>query len=131
MAAMKVATICYVSCLLFFQVCYGQEREFPLLMPHVHPEHAESYMCTPIRIDEEKDFFITGFRPNASQETAHHMLIFGCADPGSEEPVWSCSEMSMENHNSLPCKSNPQILYAWAKDAPELKLPKDVGFRYG
>ncbi len=32
---------------------------------------------------------------------------------------------------SQPCSSKPQILYAWAKDAPKLELPEDVGFRIG
>lgn len=30
-----------------------------------------------------------------------------------------------------PCKSGNQIIYAWAKDAPELALPPDTGFRMG
>ncbi|XP_066274850.1 peptidylglycine alpha-hydroxylating monooxygenase-like [Branchiostoma lanceolatum] len=29
------------------------------------------------------------------------------------------------------CQQGAQILYAWAMDAPELKLPKDVGFEIG
>ena len=32
---------------------------------------------------------------------------------------------------SPPCKTKSQIIYAWAKDAPELKLPEGVGFRVG
>ena len=28
-----------------------------------------------------------------------------------------------------PCKSGNQIIYAWAKDAPELVLPANTGFR--
>jgi hypothetical protein len=36
--------------------------------------------------------------------------------------------LGLESH--APCKSDSQIIYAWAKDAPTLDLPKDVGFRY-
>ena len=32
---------------------------------------------------------------------------------------------------SQPCRSKPQIIYAWAKDAPKLELPEDVAFRVG
>lgn len=30
-----------------------------------------------------------------------------------------------------PCKSGSQIVYAWARDAPRLALPPDVGFLIG
>ena len=48
--------------------------------------------------------------------------------------AWNCGEMAqaqegMELHQ--PCKSGNQIIYAWAMDAPELKLPPDTGFRMG
>merc|ERR1712212_672240 len=48
-------------------------EEFPLLMPRVHPHQAESYLCTPIRVDTDVTYSITGFRPNATKMTAHHM----------------------------------------------------------
>lgn len=63
------------------------------------------------------------------------MLIYGCEEPGSESEVWNCGEMAMtaddggKVERSQPCKSKPNIIYAWAMDAPELHLPKDVGFR--
>ena len=60
--------------------------------------------------------------------------MFGCEEPGSEEPIWNCGEMmqpeeGMELHQ--PCKAGNQIIYAWAHDAPELTLPVDTGFRMG
>merc|ERR1712130_586035 len=58
--------------------------EFPLLMPRVRPHQAESYLCTPIRVDTDVPYSITGFRPNATKMTAHHMLIYGCEEPGAE-----------------------------------------------
>ena len=118
-------------------ICIGANADkFPLLMPKIHPENAEAYLCTPVRLNEDGDkFYITGFEPNATQHTAHHMLIYGCEEPGSMEPVWNCGEMaaSTSENSALesnpPCRSGPQIIYAWAKDAPKLELPKGVGFR--
>lgn len=49
---------------------------------------AELYLCTPIKVDYTKDYFIIGFEPNATMNTAHHMLLYGCGAPGSEKPVW-------------------------------------------
>ena len=74
----------------------------------------------------------TNDRPNATRHTAHHMLIYGCEEPGSDDGYWSCGEMHTEGaDHSPPCKSKSQIIYAWAMDAPELKLPEGVGFRVG
>ena len=65
--------------------------------------------------------------------TAHHMLVFGCEEPGSSQPVWNCGEMSVKQpglESSRPCASGDQIIYAWGMDAPELHLPEGVGFRF-
>ena len=57
-------------------------EEFPLLMPKVKPDLAETYLCTPIRMDTDLTYSIVGFRPNATKMTAHHMLVYGCEEPG-------------------------------------------------
>jgi peptidylglycine monooxygenase len=66
--------------------------------------------------------------------TAHHMLIYGCTDPGSDsESVWNCGEMMSSASDGAaaasPCKTGSQIIYAWAKNAPRLELPDEVAFR--
>lgn len=69
--------------------------------------------------------------------TAHHILIYGCGAPGSQKPVWNCGEMAQDKNSpeesATPCGegSNTQIIYAWARDAPRLDLPHDVGFKVG
>merc|ERR1712018_178365 len=109
-------------------------EEFPLLMPRVHPHQPESYLCTPIRVDTDVPYSITGFRPNATKMTAHHMLIYGCEEPGAESPTWNCGEMAVKEPgmgSAQPCAKGSQIIYAWAMDAESLELPKGVGFRVG
>merc|ERR1711879_582552 len=96
-------------------------QDFPLMMPNVRPSQEEAYMCTPVRITDTETFYVTGFKPNATAHTAHHMLIYGCEEPEAEE--------GLELHP--PCAKGNQIIYAWAMDAPELKLPPDTGFRMG
>lgn len=54
----------------------------------------ELYLCTPIKIDFTKNYYITAFEPNATMGTTHHMLIYGCTKPGSSMPVWNCGEMA-------------------------------------
>lgn len=74
--------------------------------------------------------------------TAHHILIYGCEMPGYYErdtprAVWNCGEMANNagGENYYPkgsiCKGSSQIIYAWAMDAPALKLPAGVGFKVG
>ncbi|XP_054277713.1 peptidylglycine alpha-hydroxylating monooxygenase-like isoform X3 [Macrosteles quadrilineatus] len=116
---------------------YGYKVEkYGLLMPDVHPNMPELYLCTPIRINFTTNYYIVGFEPNATMQTAHHMLLYGCTKPGSMKEVWNCGEMASSSENSAwetasVCASGSTILYAWAKDAPKLELPPEVGFKVG
>uniref|UniRef100_A0A0K0DFW3 peptidylglycine monooxygenase n=1 Tax=Angiostrongylus cantonensis TaxID=6313 RepID=A0A0K0DFW3_ANGCA len=77
---------------------------------------------------------LAGYKANVESHNAHHILLFGCDEPGSDDEVWDCGEMTTipDGLDRAPtCKSNPAILYAWAKNAPELHLPKGVAFRVG
>uniref|UniRef100_A0A8C6KU85 Peptidylglycine alpha-amidating monooxygenase n=1 Tax=Nothobranchius furzeri TaxID=105023 RepID=A0A8C6KU85_NOTFU len=64
---------------------------------------------------------VLDFIPHASMNTVHHMLLFGCRTPVSTAGY--CSQGT--------CKDEASIMYAWARNAPPTKLPKDVGFRVG
>ena len=127
----------WAVCVVFAADLAFAIEHFPLLMPKIHPENAEAYLCTPIRLNDDGHFYVTGFEPNATMHTAHHMLVYGCEEPGSLAPVWNCGEMAASTveagesglETSPPCRSKPQIIYAWAKDAPKLELPDGVGFR--
>ncbi|XP_075215603.1 peptidylglycine-alpha-hydroxylating monooxygenase [Lycorma delicatula] len=112
---------------------YKVER-YSLLMPNVRPNKPELYLCTPIKVNFTRNYYIVGFEPNASMNTAHHMLLYGCKTPGSSKPVWDCGEMASEEsteESASPCNLGSQVIYAWARDAPMLRLPKDVGFEVG
>ncbi|XP_043269938.1 peptidylglycine alpha-hydroxylating monooxygenase isoform X2 [Venturia canescens] len=95
----------------------------------------ELYLCTPVKVDVTKSYYIVGFQPNATSDTAHHMLLYGCKEPGSAKSVWNCGEMThatgSEDDSASPCADGSEILYAWARDAPDLNLPDGVGFKVG
>ncbi|XP_066967687.1 peptidylglycine alpha-hydroxylating monooxygenase isoform X2 [Macrobrachium rosenbergii] len=113
--------------------CESYEK-FSLLMPHVKPEKEETYFCTPVKIDPTQEYYVTAFEPNATMETAHHMLLYGCEEPGSDGDVWNCGEMALAQPgiSSAPvCRTGSQVIYAWAKDAPKLVLPEGVAFKVG
>lgn len=105
-------------------------------MPNVYPERDEFYVCTPVRIVDGKSFYIVGFEPNATMNVAHHMLLFGCTTPGTDDMFWDCGEMSTPDPNSnlqraSPCANGNHVLYAWARNARTLELPEEVGFQVG
>ncbi|TSS11568.1 Peptidyl-glycine alpha-amidating monooxygenase [Bagarius yarrelli] len=74
---------------------------------------------------DEEEGMEMNFVPHASMETAHHMLLYGCRTPYSTKGYWDCGT----EHGT--CFDEAKIMYAWARDAPPTKLPKDVGFRVG
>lgn len=126
----------YFAMLFIFDLTCCEVKKFPLLMPNVYPARPELYICTPVRIVDDKTFYIVGFEPNATMHVAHHMLLFGCGHPGSNKEIWDCGEMSAaDSYSTLkkapPCRDGNHVLYAWARNAKSLTLPDDVGFQVG
>lgn len=107
-------------------------------------------MCVSKRLDRSTDKYIVGFEPNASATKVHHILIYGCGQPGrfvrdTPNHVWECGEMNLGDQSadssSQPspydhgpvCASGAKttILFGWALDAPAIELPPQVGFKIG
>lgn len=121
---------------IFALICGSQVKRFPLLMPQVYPDRDELYLCSPAKIVPKKNFYIIGFEPNATMDRVHHMILFGCTTPGSDDPYWDCGEMGLMNSNvgykaRPPCSEGTHVIYAWARNAKSLKLPQGVGFQVG
>uniref|UniRef100_A0A2I9LP74 peptidylglycine monooxygenase n=1 Tax=Centruroides hentzi TaxID=88313 RepID=A0A2I9LP74_9SCOR len=114
-------------------------KKLPLLMPDVRPMQKETYLCVAYKMNKNQHENIVKFEPNATMHVAHHILIYGCLEPGyvqRDTPrfVWNCGEMagSKSEYISAPtCASGSQVIYAWARDAPPLNLPDGVGFKVG
>lgn len=96
-----------------------------LRMPRVVSLHSDSYLCMAFPVPETKqEVYVVDFTPHASMDTVHHMLLYGCQNPVSTSGYWDCGVQST-------CKDDSSIMYAWGRNAPLTKLPKDVGFRVG
>ncbi|XP_032239436.2 peptidyl-glycine alpha-amidating monooxygenase A [Nematostella vectensis] len=102
-----------------------EDDELVIKMPGAQPDEENDYLCTAVRI-KEREKYIVHFEPQASSKVAHHMLLFGCDEPGSDQEIWKCREMS-----GRKCKGDYKVIYAWANDAPAKNLPQDVGFKIG
>ncbi|XP_015704915.1 peptidyl-glycine alpha-amidating monooxygenase isoform X2 [Coturnix japonica] len=113
--------------------CFGSARpvisfrlsDFTLdiRMPGVTPKQSDTYLCMSVPLPVDDEAYVVDFKPHASMDTVHHMLLFGCNEPSSNENYWDCDEGI--------CKDKSNILYAWARNAPPTRLPKGVGFRVG
>uniref|UniRef100_A0A671NXY1 Peptidyl-glycine alpha-amidating monooxygenase B-like n=1 Tax=Sinocyclocheilus anshuiensis TaxID=1608454 RepID=A0A671NXY1_9TELE len=68
---------------------------------------------------------ILDFVPHATMDTAHHMILYGCKTPYATQGYWDCGK------ELGTCRDQAKIMYAWARNAPPTKLPKDVGFKVG
>ncbi|XP_036998551.2 peptidyl-glycine alpha-amidating monooxygenase isoform X9 [Artibeus jamaicensis] len=92
-------------------------------MPGVTPKQSDTYFCMSVRLPTDEEAFVIDFKPRASMDTVHHMLLFGCNMPSSTGSYWFCDEGT--------CADKVNILYAWARNAPPTRLPEGVGFRVG
>lgn len=96
-------------------------QKLDLLMRNASVTMNDEYLCSSYKLPTN-DQYIVQYEALANAGTAHHILLFGCDEPASSEDYWHCGRL---------CKSQEQILFAWAKNAPRLNLPKDVGFHVG
>ncbi|XP_071321357.1 peptidyl-glycine alpha-amidating monooxygenase isoform X3 [Trachinotus anak] len=94
-------------------------------MPGVVPARSDTYLCMAFPVPTSRDTYIVDFIPHASMDTVHHMLLFGCQTPVSTSSYWDCGNVQGT------CEDEASIMYAWARNAPPTKLPKDVGFKVG
>ncbi|XP_034457594.1 peptidyl-glycine alpha-amidating monooxygenase isoform X2 [Hippoglossus hippoglossus] len=94
-------------------------------MPGVIPTAPDTYLCMAFPVPTSRDAYIVDFIPHASMDTVHHMLLFGCQTPVSSSSYWDCGSVQGT------CEDEASIMYAWARNAPPTKLPKDVGFKVG
>jgi len=129
----------YLTAMLLFNFSEAKipapTASFALKMPLAKPAKAEAYLCTPMKLDKSTTNYIVGFEPTAHMKTAHHMLLYGCKNPGNKDAIFNCGAMAVKDpkysSSITPCGSGMQVVYAWARNAPELELPEGVGFRVG
>ncbi|XP_070794860.1 peptidyl-glycine alpha-amidating monooxygenase isoform X3 [Pituophis catenifer annectens] len=99
------------------------EFALDIRMPGVTPKESDTYLCMSLRLPVEEEAYVVDFKPQASMDIVHHMLLFGCNSPASDNGYWNC--------DGETCTDTSDILYAWARNAPPTRLPKGVGFKVG
>lgn len=93
-----------------------------ITMPFFNTTQEDQYAFLQYELPDE-ELAIVGFTPLINMNAAHHMLTFACANPGSTRTTWISGQA---------CNGNEQlIIHGWARNAPSMALPDDVGFPVG
>ncbi|XP_041361780.1 peptidylglycine alpha-hydroxylating monooxygenase-like [Gigantopelta aegis] len=99
-----------------------------LRMPDVSSHKPDALLCHAVKLDS-KTAYVLKYEPHASRHVAHHLMVYGCGQPGNTDSSWSCDESDDMSVRSVCGDGARKIVYAWALDADSVQLPKDVGFR--
>ncbi|XP_021359355.1 peptidylglycine alpha-hydroxylating monooxygenase-like [Mizuhopecten yessoensis] len=99
-------------------------------MPNAVSTKPDALLCHSVKLDDQ-EAYILKYEPHATKAVAHHMMVYGCGKPGSDEPYWPCGEMDDSSDDSVCSDGAREIVYAWAMDADSRELPNGVGFRVG
>ncbi|KAI6178356.1 putative peptidyl-glycine alpha-amidating monooxygenase T19B4.1 [Aphelenchoides besseyi] len=96
-----------------------QYKQLLVQIPGYTPTEDDDYVSVSIKAEPG---YIVKFEPHASADRVHHMLLYGCDQPAYQSQVWK---------GGATCAGSSHILYAWARNAPSLTLPENVGFAIG
>ena len=121
---MKLLTlkICFSTiCLVIFSPLNhaGVTETFNLTMPGVTTKD-EHYVCYLWKPPFNSIRYITSYLVVPDSPLVHHILVYKCAG--------KLDATKLDKKCSRHCA---QFIYAWARNAPKLQLPKGVGFEIG
>lgn len=132
MAKLPITTVLKIFLIFAFSFCHqGQTANVKnkddlfninITMPKFNSTQDDQYAFIQYELPDQ-ELSIVGFTPLITMNSAHHMLTFACANPGSNKQVWISGQA---------CSSTEQlIIHGWARNAPSVILPDDVGFPVG
>ena len=101
----------------------------------------DTYTYAHASMPKDGAHYIARFEPKADMAIVHHMLLFGCergvastlrTRSGGMFSAPGPAATSVEPRGAMCADSNVEpFIFGWGKNAPDLVLPKDVGFRVG
>jgi peptidylglycine monooxygenase len=93
-----------------------------ILMPNFNTTQEDQYAFLKYELPDE-ELTIVGYSPMIDMNAAHHMLTHACTTAGSDQQTWLSGQA---------CGGGEQvIIHGWARNAPSMILPDDVGFPVG
>ena len=60
-------------------------------------------------MDTNTTHYILGFSPAAEQRTAHHMLLFGCREPGQRESLFRWIQIMTRVQSRVTCQMSSNV----------------------
>lgn len=115
--------------LLLAAATTASKSRFTITAPaHVAHPTDDYYQCVASKAPSETSH-IVHFQPekaNYVHGRVHHMILFGCETPFQKSGPWECDSQPIcgDDKDSF-------LLYAWAKKAPAMTMPKGAGFVVG
>jgi hypothetical protein len=97
----------------------GDITFFDVQINGYQPSQNDDYVSVAVQAEPG---YIVKFEPSASGDRVHHILLYGCTQPAYAVSFWK---------GAATCAGASHILYAWARNAPSLELPKDVAIPIG
>ena len=129
---MKMRSIYYVTltmlsaCIAQDEAGAGSQTSIEVFLREVEVTQPDQYFTETVALPHG-DLYIVEFIPHAQAEWVHHMLVYGC-----DHPAFSPGERdSRGKPMGSKCSSGEKLLYGWAKDAPGLVIPPNVGVPIG
>ncbi|KAK9837060.1 hypothetical protein WJX84_000291 [Apatococcus fuscideae] len=98
--------------------------ELNATMPAFKVDQDDTYLCTSVALPDTEPLQLVGFQPLSSKEVVHHMLLFGCDAPASQDKVWQCSMQPA-------CAGGDHVMYGWGRGADAMHLPPGTSFSVG
>lgn len=91
-----------------------------LLLMDPHPTKPDEIIPEVKVLPSDKTYYIVGYEPLVTKEIAHHLVVRAC-------------KTTFEQKGKVKCAHDKEIpyIYAWARGAPALYLPPEVGFKFG
>ncbi|VDK48630.1 unnamed protein product [Anisakis simplex] len=96
-----------------------QTRQVTIQMNGYSPDIDDDYVAISMMAEPG---YIVRFEPFAQADRVHHILLYGCDQPAMNAKFWKGPQT---------CRGSAHILYAWARNAPDLRLPAGVAFAVG
>ncbi|CAF3020503.1 unnamed protein product [Rotaria sp. Silwood2] len=92
-----------------------------ITMNNYETKQEDEYGYLQYKLPDEK-LLIVGYLPLINMNSVHHILSFACVQPSSDKPYWTGGNV---------CNGQQMIIHDWARNAPLLTLPEDVGIAVG
>ena len=135
----------FVELLVLVSVVFGlinsaKTKNDSIKISKFRPSYDNQYVCTFKKLTDGT-MYLREFSPIDRNGVAHHIILYGCREPGVNAEVWACGDMKSrsdrkKNEGLVPGEiclggEDDNILFLEAFQAGDYELPKSLSFKVG